>query len=138
MLPAVVGQLRNTRFTPHSLAALANQDSERQTAPQNLQATGGIALTIAHELLRLLHVGVRRRQRRLKYAQRLASKLQSSMQIADLEIVDANIQTCDTYLRMVLRQHTPPKLKRLLSHHKSILVPPKVRVRVGEIVHCGA
>ena len=41
MLPAVVGQLRNTRFTPHSLAALANQDSERQTAPQNLQATGG-------------------------------------------------------------------------------------------------
>ena len=135
MLPAVVGQLRNTRFTPHSLAALANQDSERQTTPQNLQATGGIALTIAHELLRLLHVGVRRRQRRLKYAQRLASNLQSSMQIPDPEIVDANIQTCDTYLRMVLRQHTLLKLKRFLSHHQSFLVPPKVRVRVGKSAH---
>ena len=138
MLPAVVGQLRNTRFTPHSLAALANQDSERQTAPQNLQATGGIDLTMAHELLRLLHVGVRRRQRRLKYAQRLASNLQSSMQIADPEIVDANIQTCDTYLRMVLRQHTLLKLKRFLSHHQSFLVPPKFRVRDGKVVYCFA
>ena len=138
MLPAVVGQLRNTRFTPHSLAALANQDSERQTAPQNLQATGGIALTIAHELLRLLHVGVRRRQRRLKYAQRLASKLESLMQIADPEIADTNTNTSETYLRMVLRQHTPPKLKRLLSHHQSFLVPPKVKVCGSEIVHCVA
>ena len=136
MLPAVVGQLRNTRFTPHSLATLANQDSERQTAPQNLQATGGIDLTMAHELLRLLHVGVRRRQRRLKYAQRLASKLKSSIHIADLHIVDANIHTYNTYLRMVLWQHTPLKLKCLLSHHNSILVPLKSRVSSSEIAHC--
>jgi hypothetical protein len=34
---------------------------------------------------------------------------------------------------MVLRQHTPLKLKGFLLHHKSILVPPEVRVRVGEI-----
>ncbi len=57
-LPTVVEQLRSTRFTPHSLAALANQGSERRTAPHNLQASGCIALTIAKELLRLLHVGV--------------------------------------------------------------------------------
>ena len=30
-----------------------------------------------------------------------------------------------TYVRMVLRQHAPLKLKRLLLHHKSILVPHK-------------
>ena len=30
-----------------------------------------------------------------------------------------------TYQRMVIRQHAPLKLKRLLSHHKSILVTPK-------------
>ncbi len=36
---------------------------------------------------------------------------------------------------MVLRQHTPPKLKRYLLHYKSILVPPEIRVRVGEITH---
>jgi hypothetical protein len=132
-LLTVSGQLRNTRFTPHSLAALTNQGSERQNAPQNLQASGSIALTMVHELLRLLHVGVRQRQRCLKYAQRLASKLQSSMQIADLEIVDANIQTCDTYLRMVLRQHTLLKLKRLHSHHQSFLMPPKIRARVRKI-----
>ena len=40
---------------------------------------------MANELLRLLDVGVRRRKRRLKYAQRLASTLESSMQIADLD-----------------------------------------------------
>jgi hypothetical protein len=39
---------------------------------------------------------------------------------------------------MVIRQHKPPKFKGFLSHHKSILVPPEVRVRVGEIAHCGA
>jgi hypothetical protein len=38
-------------------------------------------------------VGVRRRQRRLEYAQRLASKLQSSMQIADFATADAKVQT---------------------------------------------
>jgi hypothetical protein len=78
------------------MAALASQDSERRTALQNLQATGGIvqsSVTIVHELLRLLHEGMRRRQRRLKYAQRLASKLQGSMQIADLEKADAKTQT---------------------------------------------
>ena len=45
-------------------------------------------------------------------------------------------KTRRTYFRMVLRQHAPLKLKRLLLHHKSILVPPKGRVRVGEIAHC--
>jgi hypothetical protein len=40
-----------------------------------------------------------------------------------------------TYVWMVLRQHTLLKLKRLLSHNKSILVPPKVRVCGSEIVH---
>jgi hypothetical protein len=40
-----------------------------------------------------------------------------------------------TYVRMVLRQHATHELKRLLSHHKSILVPPKGSVRDGEIVH---
>ena len=138
MLPAVVGQLRNTRFTPHSLAALANQDSERQTAPQNLQATGGIDLTMAHELLRIFDVGVQRRQRRLKYAQRLATKLESSMEIAGLVIEKGNATTCFAYVRMILRQHTTKKLKRLLLHHKSILVPPKCSVRHGKIAHCSA
>ena len=88
--------------------------------------------------MRMCDVGVRRRQRRLEYAQRLASKLQSSMQIADFATAVAKIITLNADVRMVLRKHAPPKLKRLLSHHKSILVPPKVRVRVGEIVHCGA
>jgi hypothetical protein len=37
-----------------------------------------------------------------------------------------------TYVRMVLRQHTLQKLKRLLAYHKSILVPPKSRVRGSE------
>ena len=54
---------------------------------------GGIAHTVAHELLRLLDVGVRRRQRRLEYAQSLASKLQSSMQIADFVTADTKVQT---------------------------------------------
>ncbi len=40
-----------------------------------------------------------------------------------------------TYVQMVLRQHTPPNLERLLSHHKSFLVPPKSRVRGSEIVY---
>jgi hypothetical protein len=43
-----------------------------------------------------------------------------------------------TYVRMVLWQHTPPKLKGLLLHHKSILVPPKCRVRGSQIAHCVA
>ena len=37
---------------------------------------------------------------------------------------------------MVLRQHTSPQLKRLLSQHQSILVPPKSSVRVGKTAHC--
>ena len=54
---------------------------------------GGIAHTMAHELLRLLDVGVRRRQRRLKNAQCLASKLESLTQITDLDKTTAEIQT---------------------------------------------
>jgi len=91
---------------------------------------------MAHELLCMFDAGVRRRQRRLEYVQRLASKLESSMQIADLNKADTKIQTWNAYVRMVLRQHAPPKLKRLLLHHKSILVPPKSRVRGSEIAHC--
>ena len=44
-------------------------------------------------------------------------------------------QSRRTYVRVVLRQHTPSNLQRLLIHHKSILVPPKIRVCVGEIAH---
>jgi hypothetical protein len=40
-----------------------------------------------------------------------------------------------TYDRIVFWQHTSLKIKRLLSHHKSILVQPKSGVRVGEIAH---
>jgi hypothetical protein len=40
-----------------------------------------------------------------------------------------------TYVRMVFRQHTPPKLKRLLLHHKSVLMPSKCRVRDSKIAH---
>jgi hypothetical protein len=40
-----------------------------------------------------------------------------------------------TYVRMVLGQYTPPKLKRLLLHHKSVLVPPKRSVRGSKIAH---
>jgi transcription initiation factor IIE alpha subunit len=36
-----------------------------------------------------------------------------------------------TYFWMVVRQHAPQKLKRLLFNRKSILVPPKARVRGG-------
>jgi hypothetical protein len=85
-------QLQKTRLhcTPHSLATLANQGSESHTAPQDSQATGGcIALTMAHELLRMFHVGMQRRQRRLKYAQRLASQRESSMHIAEVGIAGA-------------------------------------------------
>ena len=39
---------------------------------------------------------------------------------------------------MILRQNTSVKLKRLLFQHKSILVPPKVTVRVGKTAHCKA
>jgi hypothetical protein len=61
--------------------------------PTPLQAYDSKALvdmiqTLALELLRLIDLGVRRRQRRLQYAQRLASKLQSSNKIATAMIVD--------------------------------------------------
>jgi len=41
-----------------------------------------------------------------------------------------------TNVWMVLRQYSPLKLKRLLFHPQSILVPPDSRVRAGEIEHC--
>ncbi len=47
-LPTVAEQLHSASFTPHSLAALANQGSERRTAPRSLQASGSITLTIAN------------------------------------------------------------------------------------------
>jgi hypothetical protein len=37
---------------------------------------------------------------------------------------------------MVLRQHTPSKLERILLQNQSILVPTKLKVRVGETGHC--
>ena len=43
-----------------------------------------------------------------------------------------------TYVRMVLRQHTPEKLQRFLLHHQSIAMPPKGRVRFGKTAHCAA
>jgi hypothetical protein len=79
-----------------------------------------------------------RRQRRLIYAQRLASKLESSMQIVKPVTYDAKIEICTANIWMVVRKHAPLKLKRLFSHRKSILVPPKGRVRSGEIAHCDA
>jgi hypothetical protein len=43
-----------------------------------------------------------------------------------------------TNVRVVLRQHAPIKLKRLLPHRQRIFVPPELRVRDGETVHCDA
>jgi hypothetical protein len=48
------------------------------------------------------------------------------------------IKSRRTYVRMVLRQHTPSKLQRLLLQNKSIMVPTKFKVSLGEIAHCGA
>jgi hypothetical protein len=45
-------------------------------------------------------------------------------------------QSYHTYVRMVLRQHTTQKLKRLLLQRQSILMPLKITVRDGKIVHC--
>jgi hypothetical protein len=47
-------------------------------------------------------------------------------------------QSHHTYVRMVLRQHTPLNLESFLLQHQSILVPPKSAVRGGKIVHCDA
>jgi hypothetical protein len=55
-----------------------------------------------------------------------------------LNINESTTKSRRTYVRMVLRQHAPLKLKRLLLHRKSILVPPNGRVRVGDITHCVA
>jgi hypothetical protein len=54
----------------------------------------------------------------------------------NLGLNQSTATSCRTYVRMVLRQHTPSKLKRLLLQKKSILVPTKVRVRGSKIVHC--
>ena len=62
---------------------------------------GGIAFTMAHKLLRMFDAGMRRRKRRLKYAQRLASQRESSMHIADLNKADTKIQTCNAYAVLV-------------------------------------
>ncbi len=48
------------------------------------------------------------------------------------------IKSHRTYVRMVRRQITPQKLKSLLLHHQSILVPSKCSVRASETAHCGA
>jgi hypothetical protein len=49
---------------------------------------------MAHELLRLFDVGVRRRKRRLKYAQRLASKLESILVPPKCGVRDSEIVHC--------------------------------------------
>ena len=56
---------------------------------------------MAHKLLRMFDAGMRRRKRRLKYAQRLASQRESSMHIADLNKADTKIQTCNAYAVLV-------------------------------------
>jgi hypothetical protein len=58
--------------------------------------------------------------------------------ILNLNLNQSTAKSRRTYVRMVLRQHAPPKLERIFSHQKSILVPPKVRVRVRKIAHCDA
>jgi hypothetical protein len=71
-------------------------------------------------------------------AARLPIALPRAQQSVSLHLNQKTAKSRRTYQRMVLRQHAPLKLKRLLSRHKSIFVPPKVRVREGEIAHCGA
>ena len=55
---------------------------------------GSIDFAMAHELLRLFDVGVRRRKRRLKYAQRLASKLESILVPPKCGVPDSEIVHC--------------------------------------------
>ncbi len=94
------------------------------------------AVQIAQELLGLLDVGMRRRQRRLKDAQRLTSKLQRSMVLTGLVVAKAKSEARIANAWMVLRQYTPSKLKRLFLQNKSIVMPPKGKVHGSEIVHC--
>jgi len=40
-----------------------------------------------------------------------------------------------TYIRIILGQMTPPKLKRLFSQLKRVCVQPKAAVRPAQIMH---
>lgn len=52
--------------------------------------------------------------------------------------VDQQSTSSDTYLGMVLGQHTSPKFKRFLEQIQSILVTLKVGEDVGKVVDCCA
>ncbi len=92
-------------------------------------------LHLVDALLSHLNAGMRRQQRCLPYAQRLASPLDGAMNIAGLVITDADVETRLSLIGMILRQNTPPKFERLLEQRKSIVAPPKIIVRGGQIVH---
>jgi hypothetical protein len=67
-----------------------------QNAPCGSRATSRIALELAHDFSRLLQVRMRRRQRRLKYAQRLARHVERSMNVAEPVVAEAYIEKCNT------------------------------------------
>ena len=80
-------------------------------------------------------MGMRRRQRCLVNAQRLARHLQGSRNMAHPGAANADIQTRRSNVWVILRHHTPFYLQRLFVQHQSICQPAKSRVRAGDIAH---